>query len=456
MVFGRRAAPALLFAFLLAAPPADARWSSPETVAGPVDSGWLESPAVALGPGGRGVVTWTQREGIGVATSASWRQPFGRVALVPGSAGQYASTVGVDAAGNATIAWVYVVYQDPENFAPQEGVRVAVRRRRGGFTRPWTVSSPRYDTYFPRLAVAPSGNTALWWASLGGGSGARVSTGGARFGAVELPERAIATWTFQRGARATVSYTQRKGLFGVIRTHDGKLSRPRLLARRPPGESFLVDAAADGYGPRAALWHQRRADSNALVLEVRTNGRELGQPRRLIRGDGGDWFFPSDLAAGSAGRAAVAWLGRRLRSREIDYYDDRAYPGALRAAVARPHRPFGRPQLLAPRSPERPRFGVAVAAGGPTAVVVWRGVRPNSAQGIYAARAGARGRFGRPVLISRADDGPLSNPEVAVDDQGRALVAWLDGLDVRVARRSIRKPDANEPGSITTRARIRP
>jgi hypothetical protein len=423
----------LALALGLLAPSAGAAgWSEPRTVADPVDPGFQEAPAIVAGPHGQLAVAWSEHGGIGLAYARRGGS-FGPPELVPHSAGGFEPALGIDATGNITIAWN--AYYDCELEADEGqqcgSIHAAARLRDGRFTPARRLTRDETDTFWARISVAPDGRAAVWWGGLGNdGAGARVAPWPGRFGATELRDRDVQAWTFdRRGRAAQVVIENRHGLVALRRGPGGRLTgRHVLLKDERPHTFYAWGVGADRRGLQGVLWPA----AGDLSVALRTpSGRFATQT--LVRGV--DGILTAALDTGPSGLTVVGWA-RRASDQSFDdyYYDYSEYEAAVRARVSLPGRRFGPPQLLAPRYRERPLEQVVASAGPRSALVAWRGVRPDGAQGIYAAHAGPHGHFARVHLLSADSTSPLSDPAVAVDQRDRATVAWFDGLSVRAAR----------------------
>ena len=421
---------------LAAAPAAHAGWSAPQTIAGPVATVFFDQPTVVAGRGGRFVVSWTQSDGIGLAAARATTR-FGPAALVPGSAGGYESAAGIDPRGNTTLAWIRDF--DCSDFETEETcgeIRATARRSAGRFTRTRTLTRRPKDTFFPRISVAADGRAAVFWGGLGNdGAGARVAKRPGAFGPVEFRNRNIVSWTWS-GRGAEVVLRQKRGLVAYRRHPGGKVDGRRLIAPAREWSFYVFDVGVDRGGLRSILWGREwTSDHGALLLAaLRTRSGTLG-PTQTLAEDRGQDFVYGDVDSGDSGLSVAAWSIRGTRPQPFPVYNESDGPDAeVRAAVSLPGHRFGRSQLLEPRRAERPLYGITAAAGERSAVVAWRGTSAEGAQTMYAARAGADGRFGPARVVSGDATDTMSNPGVAIDGHGDAVVVWLEGLQVRAAR----------------------
>jgi hypothetical protein len=433
---------------LALAPRADASgWSKAKTIAEPIDAGSLDPPTIVAGPRGQLAAAWTQIEGIGISFARrGWN--FGPPAVVPRSRDEYYPALGIDAAGNTTVAWVYQftcsdgIYEDT-----CEGIRGTARMRNGTFTRRRTLSSERFDTFYPRVSVSPSGRAAVWWGGLdygdgvAAGAGARIARRPGRFGRTEMRNRDIAALIFDRhGRSAQVVFQDKHALVAFTRSPVGKLRHRRVLLKVRGPQFYAFDVNTDSRGLVSAAWETvregrfPRPDVPSLVVGLRTLHGRLGA-QTLARDPGHSMVWPAAVGTGPAGVSAAIWGIRGTKPSAFpEYQSDNAYDAELRGAVSLPGRRFGRSQRLQPRYPERPVYGVDAAAGPRSAMVAWRATRADGAQGVYAARVGPNGRFGRARLLSADSTEAMSDPAAVVDRHDNATVVWIDGLRVRAVR----------------------
>jgi len=433
-------------ALAVAAPAHAAGWSSPKTIAEPVDTGFQDEPTVVTGPRRQLAVAWSQTEGIGIAFARrGWS--FGRPEVVPHSSGDYGPVLGIDAAGNTTIASTFDFGCSLDGIEEDVcgGIHAGARLSNGGFTPRRTLSSERYDNFYPRVSVSPRGRAAVWWDGFNfdGGehdwAGASLARRPGRFGRTELRKRDIAAWTFDpRGRSAQVVFQNNHGLVAFTRTAGGKLRHRRTLLKVGGPRLYAFEISTDSQGLVSAAWERVRTgrfpqpDTASLAVGLRTFHGRLGA--QTVARDRQSGVTPVALATGPTGFSVAAWGIRGTKRAAVHYDDDYAHEAEIRGAVRFPSRRFGRSRRLQPRYPERPVYGVEAAAGPRSAMVAWRATRPDGAQGIYASHVGPGGRFGRPRLLSAGSSAGMSDPAVVVDSHDNVTVVWIDGLRVRAAR----------------------
>jgi hypothetical protein len=187
-------------------------------------------------------------------------------------------------------------------------------------------------------------------------------------------------------------------------------ARPLSPADR---ETYVAGLAVDGRDRPAVLLETRRAGAWSLGLRT-SDGRgglrapvEIASTRNSVEGAGLFGGRGSDLVAG--------WL-------EI-------VNGSRRPVVATGPRLADR-QVLAPGPRSTQYMRMAADRRGDAVVAFWR--YAGNVYSIYTAYRPAGGRFGAPQLVAT---GLVSNPAVAIDQNGAAAVAWTDRAGAHVAER---------------------
>jgi hypothetical protein len=178
-------------------------------------------------------------------------------------------------------------------------------------------------------------------------------------------------------------------------------------------ETYVTGLAVDGHDRPAVLLETRRGGGWSLGLRA-SDGRgrlrapvEIAATRNSVEGAGLFGGRGSDLVAG--------WL-------EIVH-------GSRRPVVATGPRLADR-QVLAPGPRSTQWMRMAADRRGDAVVAFWR--YAGNVYSIYAAYRPAGGRFAAPQLVAT---GLVSNPAVAIDQNGEAAVAWTDRSGAHVAER---------------------
>ena len=369
-------------------------WLPPQTLTA-TDS---KAPVVAVAPDGTTVVAWSRSAGATSVVEAARRRP-GQAFGTPVRLGSDASDprVGVDAAGNATVAWEE---QDV-------GVRAARLPAAAGFEAAATVVAGGSS---PELAVG-AGGTAAVLAQVGGLLRAAVRAGASGAFAASAPISA-----------GTVADPD------VAVAPDG-----RAVAAWVEGERVRVNARAAGGGFAAA----------GTIRSIVDDAYTVDEPAAAIDGSGRAVVaWTQDLETDAAGPyvatsfAAGAWqsvTSPASRAADLVTRPDGVVSGAwvenafLQVAELPAGADLFTNYAVSP-SPPAANTAPAVAVGGDGATVaVWAG-----GTAVHAARRAA----GTNVLSTSnlAAGAGAGSPSVGADAQGNATAAWLSpGRRVTVA-----------------------
>ncbi len=345
-----------------------------------IDTRLPDRPAVALGPGGHGVLAYADAGAVWVRALARDGR-LGEPQPVPGprpSAGW--ATAAVDAHGAITVAWIAQ--------APR-GTLVLASWNQGQSPAPGVPISPA-DSQVGTAVLMPraAGGTIAAW------SETRLPTAPDQLVAAAL---VVPGHPVQRTEVLTLEPDERASDVYVGADASG---RPTIAAKTVPffggAPSALVTAdsgVVDGFSPQRAVWRQRLDGSALDDLHVLTDGHgsqlaiwltgPLNGVRRILsahRSRGGRFSTP---------RALVS--GRRIQS------------------VAADMTPAG------------------------TAAIAWTPVR--GALSPLIARFRARGRWGPPHRLT-SPGRSAQQVELAFDDRNRATIVWgsLHGIHARQTR----------------------
>jgi hypothetical protein len=312
-------------------------------------------------------------------------------------------------------------------------------RRRGVVPGPVPASAPRVGSPRPRIAVGAGGRVAVLWNR--GPDRLEAAVGSAATGRLE-PARTVATAI---GFGHDVALGP-DGTALAVWTARGAV----LSSRRPAGAPAWgppVGVAPAGDRPRLAV--DELGTATAVFV------RPVGDFRRTVAAaslapGAAAWDPPADLSppplAGSALGPGASELDVASGGRAVAVWTDVAAqrePQVVRAATrAAPGAPWTPAATISPpaRNAFAPTAG-ADAAGG--AVATWTQPRAGGRAVMAAVRPISSGAWRGPWVLSRPAGGPLVlEPQVAIGDDGRGLVAWAqggrqrEGLAVRVARLS--------------------
>jgi hypothetical protein len=265
-------------------------WGGASTLSDPTRE--AESPQVAIDPAGEAVVVFTGQDAAGdKIVQASAEQGFGGewgapIALSAAGADSHRPTIGIDAAGEAFVAW------DRPGLTT-EVVQESRRPAGAGWSTPVTISSPAQEAVEPIVGVDAKGDLGVVWSHYGGVEIAQVTT----------------------------------------RLAGGSWSAPRDLTGA--GENaYRPRIALDAQGDATVVWNHGTLDG---AYTVRQAASAAGS---------GTWSAPADvsptlpqepepsLAVDPDGDAVVAWRAGQGATEGIEAAARKGVAGAWSPAVA--------------------------------------------------------------------------------------------------------------------------
>ena len=401
----------------LDAPPPPLTWSVPERVGGAAHFPGLH---LALGPEGRTGLAWLAGARVVVATrsgaGAAFREP------APASAPRVGSRprprVAIGAGGRMAILWIRV----SDRLEGAVGSAATGRLERARTVAPLIGSG--HDVAVgsggTAIAVWPAGGALFSSSHPAGASGWQAPVGVAPGG--DRPRVAVDAL-----GHATVVFTRTVGDFrrtvaaSSLSPGATAWDAPVDLAPPPVAGSTIgpgapeLDVSSDG--PAAAVWTDVAAQREPQVVRAATRAGPgvPWLPAATISPQDRNAFAPT-VGADAAGGAVAAWTqavsgGPRTAP----------FSAALRAGVWRPA------TALVATTPRASGVRVATTAAG-GAVAAWTQPRGGRRVVVAAVRPTASGAWRGPWVLSRPGDGPLAvEPQVAIGDDGRGLVAWSQG-----------------------------
>jgi hypothetical protein len=407
---------AALSATSAAAATTPSSWSAP---VGLSQSGGEEYAArLAVGPRGDAAAVWMHWNGDGYSIQAATRPAGGAwsgpaTLSAPGvHAGE--PSIAIDAAGDAVVAWQQTVGK-----VMIEAATHAAGASTWSLAR--TLSDPLRESSDAQAAIDPRGDAVVAFKSqdgsgatvvdvaaeqgLGGewGAPATVSPAGSDSPSLGMDAAgdAFLAWRVTGSSGQAVQLAQRPA--------GGDWSTPTNLS--PAGVTAMEpDLAVDAKGDVAVIWEHH---VGANLAQVTT------------RPAGGSWTVPKDLSdeeeeayrvrvrLDAAGDATAVWI--------------REFKGAftVRAATAAAGSvAWSAPTDLSAVLSQEPEPWPAVDSGG-DGVVAWSIATSDGEAIEAAARKGAGGSWSPPVAIS-APGVIATQPQVGIDDAGRAVAIWRD------------------------------
>lgn len=285
----------------------------------------------------------------------------------------YRPQIGFDANGNALAVW-----------SQTNGTRSNIWANRYTAGQGWGTAQLIEDdnaggAYDPRIAVNSNGN-------------------------------AIAVWEQTAGSQR---------YFLVNRYTPGQgWGTPQLVETGNAGAAYDPQIAIDAGGNAVLVWHQHDGTRSNIRANRYTAGQGWGVPQ-LIETDNADSASYPQIAIDANGNALAVWYqsdGTRYNIRANRYT---AGTGWGTAALIETDNAGS---ALDPR--------IAIDAGG-NAMAVWYqrdGIRTNIWANLYTAGWG----WGTAQLIETNNTGGASNPQIAINADGNAMVVWHQSDGVRL------------------------
>ena len=414
---------------LLAAAPApaatDFTWTSPVQLSAASQHAW--SPDVAYSPNGSAVIAWGRYDGAQYVAQAVIRNANGTLGPVQtiATSGQELAgpKVGIDAQGNALLAWSR---WDGNDFLVQARTLSAT----GVLGLPATLSTWGHDASTPELAVNRNGDGVITWTRYDGDhdqlEARTMSTTGAR-GGLELISADLVPYAEDMDARdpdvgidgaGNATFVWQRfdlGLDTIItRTlfEDGTLGAGQSLSYEGGSESPQV--AVNEVGDAAFTWTQRVDTHDRIRGRVDLASTPLDGVNSLSAS--GQSASNAQVAIDGAGNAMFAW--ERWDGSDWRVQSARMPAGGNPAAVET--------HSAAGESASDPRL--AIETGG-TAALTWERW-DGSDHRVQVRRLPASGNA--PGVNTRSAAGAEAGaPAVGVRTGGKVLLAW-EHLDMNV------------------------
>jgi len=428
---------ALCVGVLLTAAPAVAAssWLPPF----PLTAEGTEEPAVAVAvaPDGTTVAAWARLSGGGLVVEAARRRPGGTFGpVLPLGAGRMPQ-VGIDGAGNATVAWEAAT-------APVGVAAARLPAAAAAFEATQTLSSPGVRASRPAIGVGSGGTAVVLFEEGPNGAIAlraaiRDAAGGSFGGAQTVSDLTTALSPAGTSAAAAVGVAPDGRAVAVWSIQDGSGRYRVQTNERPAGLAFAAtgtprsdpgaNAAAtepavamDAAGRAVAAWTEDADVTAPGPPAVKAMATPFG-----AAGTAATAASPAispDLAALPGGSVVGTWVHGDDGSRRVQ--------AALAPAGSAA---FAGPAFLSPAAPGTTYPAVAAGADG-DAIVAWQGFDDRA---VHAARlpSGATA-FEPAVAVASAAGAPAGSdlffigPQLGLDDQGNATAVWAAD-DVRAA-----------------------
>jgi hypothetical protein len=217
----------------------------------------------------------------------------------------------------------------------------------------------------------------------------------------------------------------------------------RINSEFPPRIVFVPHGSS---APEiVVVWSTKRSDTTSLVWSRSTDGGTTFAPAALVPGTRakGSRGWQS-VAVDSAGRVLVMWLDHRdVPAMSAEHHHGSGAAAGSKASDDATARAAPSKLYFASLTDSAPISitgsvcyccKTSLVARGENVYAVWRHVYPGSARNIAFAMSKDGGRtFSGPVRVSddhwQIDGCPENGPAIAVDDRGRAHVAWVTPPD---------------------------
>ncbi len=395
---------------------AAAAMSAPSPAGASVDA------LVAAGPNGSAQFAWTEGTAPGLIQERAL-SAFGDLTdtqfVSSANRSARSQSIGVDAGGNAVIAWLSY---DGSNWVVQARRRAAD----GALSATQQLSTGGASATAAKLAVEPDGDAIVTWNRPLNGKivvQARRRAASGELGPVhtlsyagahsQVPDVAVAadgaaTVVWLRHGPEGKSYVQTRTIAPDGSLSDVEIVSPTTSAATPP----LV--TLDG-GDAIVAW--TAATGGAARYRVRFAAGTLGAPVGLSSSAVPDSLT---LAGNAAGRAAFSWV-------ELDGGHS-TVKGRVRAAGG------GLGPVFAPAA--QPGAKLPTVALDPAGNATFAWLYEENTDRVFLQRRTAAGAFGTLRVLSSTAEG-AGQPHLVVDAGGKATVAWYQVRTSELLTRSV-------------------
>ncbi len=372
-------------------------WTSPVQLSAAGQHAW--TPDVAYSPNGSAVIAWGRYDGAQYIAQAVIRNANGTLGPVqtiatPSSQVLGGPNVGIDAQGNALLAWTR---WDGNDFRVQARTLSAA----GVLGLPATLSNPGQDASTPELAVNRGGDGVVTWTRYDGDH-------------YQLEARTMST-TGQRGGLEMIS--------------DDLQEYAEDMDVRDP------DVGIDGAGNATFVFERYDLGINVIITRTLAEDGTLGAGQSLSYYDGAE---SPQVAVNESGDVAFAWT----------HWDD-GMPDRIQGRVDLASAPLDGVKYLSDsgQSASNPQVAIDGAGNSMFAWERWDG----DDWRIQSVRMLAGGDPAT-VETHSADGESASDPRLAIETGGTAALIWKrwDGAVHRVQVR--RLPASGIASTVNTRS----
>jgi PKD domain len=424
----RRVAPPVLLALVatgLAAAPAVAEptWVAPAvTLAEGTSSRPPADSHVVVDAAGNATVAWVEQVGpqdddhVLVSThplDGPWSPPLD----ISGSGDIYdAIDLVTNAHGTTVATWTRTV-------GSADVLEAATRPAGGGWSAPVTVADPALGAEAPQMVVDAAGNAVVTWLTDRRLYASAKPVGGTWSSADEVSDPAVHVGigsydlVVTPAGEATVVWTQSltiddRVIQAAVRPAGGAFGDPETLSSED-ADAAEPQVAVNAAGMAAATWYEETATIETDVRAATRTPDGTWSPAEDVSAPGEHNDSP-DVVVDSTGTSTVVWT----RS-------EAGQPGHLLHYSSRPAgEPWSAPQDLTPPETGLSFNEVALAIDPSDRITAVYDVLAGGS--VVTASTRAPGEpWGAGIPLSPSGDGFVSEAEVAMDDAGQATVIWL-------------------------------
>ena len=360
--------------------------------------------------------------------------------------------IAINSSGEAVAVWHRIV-------GSRSIVQSAFRPPGGTWSKPTGISSPKGDAQEPRVAINAAGKAVVVWAQVGrkyfvvksasrspGGTWSAPSTLSANAREQASTEPQVAI----DSSGEAIAIWKGSGNEGVIqsasRPPGGAWSRPVDISKRKSGAG-PPKLAIDPGGEAVAVWFAGHDDT--VQGAERPPGGTWSKPTILSRRRH-EAGFPR-LAVNTDGEAVVVWSDQKGKSFGAIQSVSRPAGGEWSDIQNLATAPGSRRSTLAFSEPE-----VALDAAG-EAVVVWERFLNNKDAVIQSAMRSLGGTWSKPTEIS--EKGNVGQSFAGIDAEGDAVAVWVvvagNNKNARLTVQGATRPSGaawSDPADISAKA----
>ncbi len=391
-----------------------------------------ESAAVGMDAKGDTMLVWVQNNGTKNLIAAARRPAGGEfgapVWLSSPEVNSSSPVVATDPRGDATVAWI-------EGEAPDQGHIQATWCPAGGaFTPPKTLTGPGATN--PVVAMDSKGDATVAWEW---NNSFEEIDAASRLAGGEFEERAsLSGYTFNNAVMPAVAMDPEGNTTVVWKDDEGgtpgdeypnliQMSTQPASAGFGPPTGFALDASypavsMDSYGDTTVVWARKENATNIIEASTRTSLNASFETPVVLSSspsEEDEYMIRPEVAMDAAGDTIAAWASH----------------GNMKMAIRPARGSFGKPiELLKSSTFIEGLPAVAMDSRGDSVVLWWQTTvdQGNKPLGSGMLAGGTFGVPAFPPTASLYSGAPSSPASLAIDSQGDAVSAWINGERVQV------------------------